>query len=133
MPSPDDERFESYLRQFRPVAPPALQAEMKVRPRRNWLLAVASLAAAVVLIVVAFSLRTRPHRNSATGGTIGSATTEPLERHEPLTLGSANALLVAAPSFKAAIDEVSFQPPIVPPEHGKTSALAVLSKEKSRL
>jgi hypothetical protein len=127
VPAPDDERFESYLKQFRPVTPPPLQAEMPTRSRRNRLLAAASLAAALVLIVAAFSLRVRPHRTS------GAATAEPLQRPEPLTLGSANALLANAPSFKAAIDKVSFPPPTAPSSPGKTSALAVLSKEKSRL
>lgn len=125
MPSPDDERFESYLRQFRPVAPPPLQAEMPPWTHRNWLLAAASLAAAVVLIVVAFSLLTRSNRSSARGETIRTAA--------PLTLRRANALLITAPSYKAAIDKLAFQPSTDASSQGKTSALAVLSKEKSRL
>ena len=134
MPSRDDARFESYLKQFRPVASPPLPAEMSARPCRNWLLAAASLAAvAIVLIVAAFNLQVRSDRLSARPGARLGASAERVENPEPLTLCSANALLASAPSFKAAIDEVSFQPPKVPPAHGKTSALLVLSKEKSRL
>lgn len=134
MPSPDDERLESYLRQFRLVAPPPLPAEMPSRPRRNWLLAAASLAAAaIVLIVAAFNLQVRSDRPSATPGASLGASAERVENPKPLTLRRANALLAAAPSFKAAIDEVSSQPLIVLPAHGKTSALVVLSKEKSKL
>lgn len=130
MPSPTDAQFESYLRQFRPVEPPPLQAEMPARTR-NWLLAAASFAA-VVLIVVAFSLRS-PNRNSAAAIANGSAAAEPLARPTPLTLRSANELLTTAPSFKAAIDKLSFQPPTALPSTNKSSALAVLSKEKLKL
>ncbi|MFZ0279636.1 MAG: hypothetical protein WA254_06135 [Candidatus Sulfotelmatobacter sp.] len=45
----------------------------------------------------------------------------------------ANAWLAAAPSFKAAVDDLAFRPQTSPLPQGKQSAVAVLSKEKTRL
>ncbi len=132
MPIPDDERFESYLRQFRPAAALPLPIEKLARPRRFVLLA-ALAATAVALVVVGFSLRLRwLRKDSAERGT-SIASTERLESSTPLTLGGANALLSTAPSFSFAVKEMSFRSGTTPPPAGKSSALAVLSKEKTRL
>jgi hypothetical protein len=52
---------------------------------------------------------------------------------EPLTMRSANAWLATAPSFKAAVDDLAFRSQTSPLPQGTQSAVAVLSKEKSRL
>ena len=131
MPIPDEERFEHYLKQFRPLAPEPLHAETPARTiRRPFVLAVWATAAAAVLIVAVLALYFRTGRPQAIEKVAG---TEQLVNAQPLTIRSANALLASSSSFKAAVDEMAFEPKATPLSKEKHSALAVLSKEKTKL
>lgn len=132
MPIPDDERFESYLKQFRPAGALPLPIGKSARRPRFVLLARLA-AAAVVLVLLGFSLRLRPLRQNSDQRGTAIASTEHLENSTPLTLAVANALLSTAPSFSFVFKEMSFRSATAPPPAGKFSALAVLSKEKTRL
>ncbi len=108
MPILDDEQFERYLKEFRPVAPESLQIQEQPSPARPHFAYLAWAAACVALLLV-FVLW---HR---------------------LTIGRANALLVHAPSLREAFNELSFQPQPASQPEGKKSALAALSKENFKL
>jgi hypothetical protein len=134
VPVRDDEQFEKYLKQFRPVAPEALAVKEQVRARRRQLLfaawaAVAAAILAAVMVSLRFYHRPLPVRETAGGG----SSVERLVNPQPLTIRSANALLAIAPSFKAAVESVAFQHESRPLSEGRHSALAVLSKEESKL
>ena len=134
MSTPDDERFEHYLKQFRPLAPEALHTEKRGRAARR-LSVLAAWAAAVVVVLIAAVLLTRPrskptHSVDVSGN---SAEVGQLGNPQPLTIGSVNALLACAPSFKTAVDKVAFQPRPRQLANGTQSALAVLSKEDTKL
>ena len=102
MPILDDEQFEQYLKEFRPVAPESLQIEKQPsRARRPFAyLAWAAACAASVLLVFLLWNRLKPPQPSVT---------PQLVRSQPLTIGRANALLAHAPSLKEAFDDLSFQ------------------------
>lgn len=131
MPSFDDERFERYLKGFRPVAP--LSLRIKGSGWRSGRARVTTLAvAAAILVVSAVMLRSRrgliePKRVG------GFAAVEQLANAQPLTIRSANALLAQAPSAKAAIDSLAFQSLKVPIPQGQRSAVAEFEKETNKL
>jgi len=131
MPIPDDERFESYLKQFRPTAAEPLPLER--RGIRRGL--VFTLAAAAALAILAASvLAIRLHRQPASSvGVKNLANVVQLRNSQPLTLGYANELLTHARSFKAAIDGLPFQSERTQVPEGGQSALAALSKEETKL
>lgn len=134
MQTPDDEQFEIYLKRFNPVAPdplPTLRADYSSRVSLSvgsWLAAVAAVFV-IGIVILHFTNNRFVVRN----------TTRDLayaERHaplKPLTMGSANAWLATAPSFKAAVDDLAFGPSTGTLPQGKQSAIAVLSKEKIKL
>jgi hypothetical protein len=84
-----------------------------------------AVALATVVLVV---LRLHPHATPARG--------EAFTAEQPLTIGTANALLARSPSAKAAVDDVAAQAfevhPVRSSEHTQ-SALAALGKEKTKL
>ena len=133
MPDLDDEQFESYLKQFRPLVPDALPArEIRRVPRRRSSLTIWAVGGAVAIAIVGVvSVRTIHHQ----------ARTEP--KHSDsilmpgptpgLTIRGANALLATAPSYKAAMNELAFHPQNSSVPTDKQSALAVLGKEKIKL
>ncbi len=128
-----DDRFEAYLRQFRPLAVEPLRVETTKRaPRRSLALAAWAAAAAVILIALVLVLHPRTSRTLSNIGPEDLAGREQLADSQPLTIGSANALLTHAPSVKAALDRVPFHPPSTQLPKGKQSALAVLS-DKDKL
>jgi negative regulator of sigma E activity len=126
----DDEKFETYLKQFRPVVPDPLAVERAVKvPRRAWIAGAWIVAiAAVVLIALALHLR-----NTRIGHEAVSRSAAPVDLSRPLTMRAANALLNAAPSYKAVIDDMAFRSENSAVATGKQSAVAVLSKEKIKL
>ena len=133
MPIRDDEQMEKYLKQFRPVTPEALAFKEEVRTsRRPLVLAAWAAVAAAILLAVILSIRLY-QRAPVQEAVAGGSRVEPLTGPEPLTIASANALLAQAPSFKAAVESVAFQPGAEPVAEGKHSALALLSKEKMKL
>jgi len=133
VPIRDDEQFEKYLKQFRPVMPEPLTVKEKVRTRPRPLVIAAWAAVAAILVIVMLSIRfyqrPSPVQEAVTGGT----RVEPLNGPQPLTIASANALLAHAPSFKTAVESVAFRSGAEPVAEGKHSALALLSKEKIKL
>ena len=126
MPILDDEQFEHYLKEFRPVAPESLQAQNQpVRARRPFVVTAWAVACAASLLLV-FLLWHRPKPAQP-------ANAPQLAGSQSLTIGRANALLVHAPSLKKAFDDLSFQPQPASQPEGKQSALAVLGKENIKL
>jgi hypothetical protein len=130
VPTPDDERFETYLKQFRPLLPDALPTSTPERSLGgNWVFGIWSAGAAAVIILGVIGFRaifptSKPENPPPT--TVNS----PIQ---PLTMRDANSLLASAPSYKSALDEMAFHPEhsIVPKD--QQSAVAVLSKEKIKL
>ena len=138
MPTPDldderDDRFEVYLKQFRPFAPESLPVERVSRvPRRSFALAAGAVIAAVILIASVLASHSRTGRSHSSDASENLAGGERLIDHQPLTIGSANDLLAHAPSVEAALDRVPFHPPSTPLPKGKQSALAVLSEDNEK-
>ena len=132
MPDPNDERFKTYLKQFRPLVPDALPVnQMRPAPRGHIVLTIWAVGGIVVMVIVGVaSLRIMDHR--VTGESTHSASVEFLAPTQ-LTMRGANGLLATAPSYKAVMNELAFPPQtsIVPKD--KQSALAVLGKERIKL
>ena len=132
MPTPDDERFENYLKQFRPLLPDALPVSVPERSwRRYWVFGIWSAGAAAVIILGLIGFRVIPRRvPDRPGNPQPVSVTSPLR---PLTMRDANSLLASAPSYKAVLDEMAFHPRGSTVPKDKQSAVAVLSKEKIKL
>lgn len=129
MSIPNDEQFEHYLKQFRPVDPEPLPTGKYQHRTRRWLVFAAwTVAAATVLVVVVLITQrlSRPHDT-------GTMVAEKLLTNPPLTIGTANALLAQSPSIKATLNRMAFQPQSIQIPKDKHSALGVLSKENSKL
>jgi hypothetical protein len=128
-----EDRFEAYLKQFHPLAGEPLQLQMPRRATRRSL-TLAAWAAAAAVILIALMLVSHPRRGHtlSSGGPKSSAAGE-LADSQPLTIGSANALLTHAPSVKEALDRVPFHSPSPQLPKGTQSALAVLSENKDKL
>ena len=122
MPILDDEQFESYLKEFRPLAPAALEIEKQPRKARRPFVPMVWAGACATSLLLAFFWWHRPRPTQP-------ANTPQLARSQSLTIGRANSLLVHAPSLKEAFDDLSFQPRPASQPQGKKSALAVLSKD----
>ena len=131
MPVRDDEQFEKYLKQFRPVAPEALAVKEQVRVRQRPLLFAGWAAVAVLLAVMVSVFLHRPPQRPGEART-SKPGVEELNNPQPLTIAKANALLAKAPSFKAAVDNMAFQSESKPISEGRYSALALLSKEETK-
>ena len=124
---PDDDQFERYLRQFRPIAAEPLPVPSR-QPVRFWRWALAATAALALIIAVVMA--TRFHRKPA-GPVLGERppAVEQLTSAQPLTLRRANDLLGHAPSFEAAMDGLVFQSEPIQLPPGSESALETLGKE----
>jgi hypothetical protein len=131
----NDDRFEVYLKQFLPLAIEPLRIDTPGRDARRPLTLAAWAAAAAVVILIASVLMLYPGagRTDSSASPGNSADGDRLPDSQPLTLGSANALLTRSPSVKAALDGVPFHPPSTQLPKGKQSALAVLSEDKDKL
>lgn len=122
MPILDDEQFERYLKEFRPLAPESLQIEKRASRARRSFASMTWAAACAASLLLAFLLWHRPRPAQP-------ANVPQLASSASLTIGRANALLVHAPSLKEAFDGLSFQPKPASQPQGKQSALTVLSKD----
>jgi hypothetical protein len=124
---PDDDQFERYLRQFRPIAAEPLPVASR-RPARLWLWSLAATAALALIIaaVLAISFRRKPAVPAASER---SPAIQQLTIARPLTLSRANDLLAGAPSFEAAMDGLAFQSERIQVAPGRQSALEALGKE----
>jgi hypothetical protein len=132
VPTLDDERFEAYLKQFRPLVPEPLRVVgPSLRARRAVALGAAAAVAILVLGALTLHIRTNRARIAETAENVGNP--ERLQNSQPLTMRSANALMAKAPSFKAMVDGMSFRSQTVPLPKGKRSAVAVLGREKIKL
>ena len=135
-PQNDHEKFEHFLKQFRPRPPgrlPIEKHERAARPLVFWVLL--PTAALVSAVTVFLSVDRREFR--LVGGVPKLSTVKPLTSSQPLTLGRANALLVQAPSVQAAVDSLAFPSQTSQVPKGARSALTVLGeenfKEKTKL
>ncbi|MFZ0956136.1 MAG: hypothetical protein WAN60_07320 [Candidatus Sulfotelmatobacter sp.] len=129
---PIDEKFESHLKQFRPLAPQPLPAASRVHaPQRWFVLAAWAATAAAVVAVAVLTYHARSGRPAPPVETFTIA--DQLVKSQSLTIRTANALLATAPSFKDAIDGMAFPPKPAPLPVDRHSALAELSKEKIKL
>lgn len=131
MPTLDDDRFETYLKTFRPIVPDALP--LNATKQKSWrrLLLRSALAAAAVVILGVISFHVVNSR--ANEKRSNSASLEVASSKRPLTMRQANELLARAPSYKSAMDNLAFrsQGSVIP--NDKHSAIAVLGKEKIKL
>jgi len=102
-----DDQFEAYLRQFRPQPPEQLLLEMRERSlgRLHALKTWAAVAALVIAALLIQYLRARP--SSQPDDPAQRATFAYVENPGPLTIQSARALLMEAPSFDAALNAVA--------------------------
>jgi len=127
MPMPDDDQFERYLRQFRPIIAEPLPVGSR-RPVRLWLWSLAATAA--LALVIAAVLAIRFHRKSATPVlTERAPALEQLTSAQPLTLRHADDLLAHATSYASAMDGLAFQSERIQVPPGSESALETLGKE----
>lgn len=128
MPILPDDHFEAYLRQFRPQPPEQLPLEIPARSLGR-LPALTTWAAAAALVIAALliqHLRVRP--SSQPDDPAQRATLAYAGNLGPLTIQSARALLMEAPSFDAALNAVAIS------SHpssfsGKQSAVNALSED----
>jgi len=124
---PDDDQFERYLKQFRPVVAEPLPVASP-RPVRFWLWSLAATAA--LALIIAAVLAVRFHRKPAGIVLTGrSPAVGQLASAQPLTLRRANDLLSQAPTFEAAMDGLVFQSEPIQLPPGSESALETLGKE----
>lgn len=132
MLDPDDERFETYLKQFRPLMPDEFPvSEMKPAPRPHSVPVVWAVGGVVAMAILGVAtVRVLNHR--VTGESNHSAKVK-LLAPTPLTMRRADALLATAPSYKAVMNELAFPPKSSTVPNDKQSALAVLGKEKIKL
>jgi hypothetical protein len=131
--SPDDERFEAYLKQFRPLATDSLPIVSHRHVFGRWFVfaaAAAALAAVFVTAILAPHNRTGRVYSTRVEQTVG---TERLVNTQSLTIRSADVLLATAPSFKAAVDEMAFSNEATQLSKDKRSVLAVLGKERTKI
>lgn len=132
MPTPDDERFEFYLKQFRPLLPDALPISTPERSwRRHWVFGIGSAGAAALIILGLIGFRVIPSRVPVRPGNPQPVSIA--SRMRPLTMRDANSLLATAPSYRVVLDEMAFHPQASTVPKDKQSAVAVLSKEKIKL
>jgi preprotein translocase subunit SecG len=136
MPIPEDERFEQYLKKFQPLAPEPLPALKAARGTRRWLALGAFAVALAAVLVVVLLLHPHPKSGLSPDGGESKARVEAFTTEQPLTIGTANALLARATSAKAAVDDIAaqaLQVQSIPSSEHMQSALAALSKEKTKL
>jgi len=131
VPNLDDEQFEKYLKQFRPLVPDLLPIEIRHAPRRHLALAIWAVGAMAIGIIGVASLWIVNHR--ITSQSNHSALVKLPTRTPLLTMRAANDLLVKAPSYKAVMNELAFPPKSLTISNDQQSALAVLSEEKIKL
>lgn len=134
MQTPDDEQFEVYLKRFHPIAPePVPPLSVGSASRCSLSVGTWLAASAAVVLVGAAILHIRRSRVVVPNTVRDVAFAERRAPLQPFTMRSANAWLATAPSFKAAVDDLAFRSPTSPLPQGEQSAVAVLSKEKTKL
>ena len=128
MPMSEDEHFESYLRNFRPLPPSPLPRRRAWENVRRFLISAVSAAAGILIaVLLGFHFRAR-HHPSATGENVPKAKSIPMAG--PLTAGRANAALFRNSSVKAGLDQMAFPVRSNQRSAGEVSALELLGEEK---
>jgi hypothetical protein len=130
MPDLNDEQFKSYLQRFRPAEAAPLP-DMQRRPTRRLGFVAWSVAAAAVFLVALLLLRISSKSVDLPETNRNTASIVQIVPQQPLTIGSANALLARSRSMKVAVDLIISRPHTFP--KGTQSALTVLSKEENKL
>lgn len=124
----EDERFESYLRNFRPLpSAPLPPRRARGNVRRFLISAVSAAAGILVAALLGFHFRAT-HHPSATRENDRKANSIPMAG--PLTTGRANAALFRNSSVKAGLDEMAFPVRSNQLSGGEVSALELLGEEK---
>jgi len=124
----EDERFESYLRNFRPL-PPSPPPRRRARGTvRRFLISVSAAAGILIAALVGFHFRAKHRYPSRTSEAVQTANSIPIV--EPLTTGGANAALFRNSSVKATLDQMAFSLRSNPLSAGQVSALELLGEEK---
>jgi uracil-DNA glycosylase len=131
VPTLDDERFETYLKRFRPMVPDGLPIKKRKRESWRFWLQIAVAGATVIVILGSAALRITMNRVGHKPGNPRPVAV--IEMTRPLRIGDANALLTTAPSYESAIRDLAFRPERSIFPKTKQSALAVLAKEKIKL
>ena len=136
MPNLDDDRFEIYLKKFRPLPPALLSvpapAESRAQGKHRSTKVLWTLAAAAAIVVALFLLRLPPKQTEVPAKTANLSGPAQLAPSQPLTLRAANQLLVNSASFEAALDSLEAESAATAIPKGKESALAVLSEENTK-
>jgi hypothetical protein len=132
MPTPDDERFEAYLKQFRPAPPGDLPANIPV-PKRSIGRFIALLVTAATIIILAIVVTRNQHKQIVTNVPVANDGPTHIAADPPFTMRTANKLLANAPSFKSAVDDLAFKSERIPLAKNEQSAIYVLGKEKIKL
>jgi hypothetical protein len=134
VPTLDDERFEAYLKQFRPLVPePSPTVERSHGARRAFVPGAWAAAAVAILVLGTVTFHIRTNRASVAETAVDVGKEEHLQGSEPLTMRSANALMAKAPSFKEMVDDMAFRSQTILLPKGKRSAVTVLGEEKIKL
>jgi hypothetical protein len=134
MQDSDAERFEAYLKQFRPRAAESLPMAARRRVARLWFtLPAFAVAAMVILVLVVLAVRRHQQSSPVPRSVASSAGVQRLRKRAPLTIRDANDLLAHAPSFQEALDELAFESENAPAPRGRKSALGALSEELNKL
>jgi hypothetical protein len=128
----DEQQFEKYLKQFRPLAPTSLRIGNHGRPIRRRIVFAAWAAATALSIAAVIMMWPRSKPTTLVERTGSLAGLEQIANSQPLTIGSVNGLLAHSPSVKAAVDLVAFRPRAAQLPKGTQSALALLSKEDTK-
>ena len=122
-----DERFEAYLREFRPAAALPLPTERKSASRRYLVSALAAVAAMIVAFAIGVWHTSTAQLSSE------EASLSQLTNPQLLTLGSANRMLAQGQSVQVVLDSIPFHSQKVPIRQGQRSALEELGKEMNKL
>jgi hypothetical protein len=134
VPIPDDEQFEGYLKEFRPLtADPLLPERRRGRSRRVFVFAAFGGVCAGAIVLALLVLRHAPASDRSKTGSAVLTGALKIPSQQPLTIGRADALIARARSFQAAVDQMSFESSAAPKSDGKESAFSVLSKEEPTL
>jgi hypothetical protein len=130
---PDDERpgerFESYLKRFRPISAEPLPSASVFR-QVSWF-RVGALASALTIVVLTIS--SSRFSQDSRSDSLRKPDNSGQGIRRPLTLRDANSLLAKSSSFKVAIDQVARSSGTPTLASRERSALAELSKEKDKL
>ena len=132
MPTLDDEQFERYLKQFRPLVPEPLPASSR-QPASRWRFAFAAWAIAGAAVVIAAILMFQLWPTPVPKFDMAIETHSEQLTKQPLTMAAANALLAQSPSVEAVFDQMTFHSQSAHLPKGKQSALAVLSQDNNKL